>query len=220
MIIRVLPELENRSQWLAFMRREQPYCLIEQPECLVDFQTHFLQLTLFSQDHRDPERYTLGSRASMKPAWDLIKGCNWSLRRIIEGLEQLEFDANVRDNALLGVHGDVSVRKRRAREPNLIAPSQSGLLTPLRELPDNWTVASLSKLLANAQYRDWNDECNPPLLSPRTLLIALRDSAEHWQVARDGGRLFVLYKGEPLASFTPNLEPPPPRLRESEQPAL
>ena len=75
----------------------------------------------------------------------------------------------MRDNALLGVHGDVSVRKRRAREPNLVAPSQSGLLTPLRELPDNWTVASLSKLLANAQYRNWNDECNPPLLSPRTL---------------------------------------------------
>lgn len=215
MIIRVLPELESREQWLAFVRREQPYCLIEAPECLVDFQTHFLQLTLFNRDpdqtHRDPERYTLGSRASMQPAWDLIKACGWSLKRIIAGLEQLGFDSNVRDNALLGLHGDVTVRKRFARERNLVPPSASGLLAPLTALPEQWSGETLCRLLANGQWHDWQAEADGAP-SPRALLLALQQSCEQWQVARRDGRLVLRYAGVPQVSFIPDPTPPKPRL--------
>ncbi|KEA63700.1 hypothetical protein ADIMK_2156 [Marinobacterium lacunae] len=212
MIIRVLPELENRDQWLAFLRREQPYCLIEQPECLVDFQTSFLQLTLFNQDNRDPERYTLGARSSMQPAWDLIRGCNWSLRAIIKGLQQLDFNTNVRDNALLGLHGDVSVRKRFANERNLLSPTASGLLHPLDALPEQWSGDALCRLLANEQWRDWQSESEGENLSPRALLLALQQSCEQWQVARRGERLILRHAGTPMVSFIPDSSPPAPRL--------
>ncbi|MBV1789638.1 hypothetical protein KQ940_16410 [Marinobacterium sp. D7] len=212
MIIRVLPELENRDQWLSFLRREQPYCLVEQPECLVDFQTHFLQLTLFRQDHRDPERYTLGSRNSMQPAWDLIRGCNWSLSAIIDGLSQLDFGSNVRDNSLLGLHGDVSVRKRFASERTLLPPTASGLFKPLNRLPDQWSGDTLCRLLANEQWRDWQAENEEEAISPRALLLALQQSCDAWQVARHGERLLLRHAGKPMVSFVPDPTPPRPRL--------
>ncbi|GGB96798.1 hypothetical protein GCM10011352_23670 [Marinobacterium zhoushanense] len=216
MIIRVLPELENRDQWLSFLRREQPYCLVEQPECLVDFQTHFLQLTLFSPisnlGQRDPERYTLGSRSSIQPAWDLIRGCNWSLTAIIDGLAQLEFGTNVRDNSLLGLHGDVSVRKRFASERELLPPSASGLFTPLTQLPEQWSGDTLCRLLANEQWRDWQSESADETLSPRALLLALQQSCDSWQVARLGERLLLRHAGRPMVSFIPDSTPPKPRL--------
>jgi len=231
MIIRVLPELENRDQWLSFLRREQPYCLVEQPECLVDFQTHFLQLTLFhplndqgrsnplsnplsNNSQRDPERYTLGSRNSMQPAWDLIRGCNWSLSTIIEGLAQLDFGGNVRDNSLLGLHGDVSVRKRFASERSLLPPSASGLLQPLKTLPEQWSGDALCRLLANEQWRDWQAESNERI-SPRALLLELQQNCDDWQVAHRGERLLLRRAGKPIVSFVPDPTPPRPRLLEN-----
>ncbi len=62
MNIRVLPQLESREAWLAFCRRERPYCLIDRPSCLVDFQTHFLQLTLFETE---PELRSPSARAAL-----------------------------------------------------------------------------------------------------------------------------------------------------------
>lgn len=225
MIIRVLPELENRDQWLAFLRREQPYCLVEQPECLVDFQTSFLQLTLFNQESnrepsnreshkesRDPERYTLGSRSSMQPAWDLIRGCNWSLKAIIDGLNRLDFATNVRDNSLLGLHGDVSVRKRFVSERTLLPPTASGVLKPLERLPEQWSGDTLCRLLANDQWREWQAENEDETLSPKALLLALQQSCEQWQVARQGERLVLRHAGVPMVSFVPNPIPPKPRL--------
>lgn len=215
MIIRVLPELESRDQWLAFVRREQPYCLIESPECLVDFQTSFLQLTLFEQlpeqAHQDPKRYTLGARSSMQPAWALIKGCGWSLKQLISGLEQLDFSSNVRDNALLRLHGDLSVRKRFAHERNLLPPSASGLLRPLLQLPSQWSGETLCRLLANGQWRDWQAE-SQDAPSPRALLLALRQDCEPWQLARHGERLVLRCDGVPQVSFVPDPTPPKPRL--------
>lgn len=215
MIIRVLPELESREHWLAFIRREQPYCLIEAPECLVDFQTSFLQLTLLERDpqqqHQDPERYTLGARHSMQPAWALIKACDFSLRRIVAGLQQLDFSSSVRDNALLGVHGDITIRKRFAREPNLVSPSATGLLPPLRALPEQWSGESLCRLLANGQWRDWRAESDEAP-SPRALLLALQQSCDRWQLGQREGRLVLRHAGEPQVSLLPDLRPPRPRL--------
>lgn len=212
MIIRVLPELESRDQWLAFCRREQPYCLVERPECLVDLQTHFLQLTLFQRSaDRDPVRYTLGSRRSLEPAWDLIRGCQWSLAQIVDGLEQLDFSGNVRDNALLSRHRDLSVRKRFVREPHLTPPSASGLLNPLSSLPENWDLDSLCRLIANRQWRDWRaEQTSSP--SAQALLVALQETDAQWQVMRRGARLILLHEGTPLISLIPDTQPPEPRL--------
>ncbi len=219
MIIRVLPELESREQWIAFCRREQPYCLIERPACLVDFQTSFLQLTLFAPATanaapdvtRDPVRYSLGSRHSMQPAWELIKGCQWSLHQLLDGLEQLDFDSNVRDNALLQLHGDLSVRKRFVHEPRLVAPAASGLLAPLTQLPDSLTHDELCRLLANQQWHSWRD-LGANRASPQALLLSLQQQPAAWNLLHQGARLVLLYCGQPLASFIPDLTPPQPRL--------
>lgn len=218
MIIRVLPELESRDAWLAFMRREQPYCLIERPQCLVDFQTHYLQLTLFPHPelaHRDPVRYSLGSRQSMQPAWNLVRGCHWSLRQVIEGLEQLDFSSNVRDNSLLKLHGDLTVRKRFVRETRLIAPAASGLLHPLIRLPKAFSVLDLSRLLANRQFQDWRAE-SAGAPSPQACLLALEQQPDAWQIAQRDGRLVLFYEGAPLLSFIADLSPRRPRLTTAE----
>lgn len=214
MNIRVLPELESREQWLAFIRREQPYCLVEEPPCLVDFQTSFLQLTLFNSDHRDAERYTLGSRSAMQPAWELIKGCNWSLRRLAEGLAQLDFSSNVRDNELLRNHTDLSVRKRFVNEPRLLPPSSTGLLQPLKQLPQQWSCETLCQLLANEQWRDWRNE-GEAAVSPKALLLELQQNLLLWQVARRDERLYLRREGRPVVSFIPDPVQPAPRLAET-----
>lgn len=213
MNIRVLPELESRDQWLAFIRREQPYCLVEEPQCLVDFQTSFLQLTLFSADHRDAERYTLGSRSAMQPAWALIKGCNWSLKHLTRGLSELDFSSNVRDNELFRGNTDLSVRKRFVHEPRLVPPAATGLLQPLQALPAQWSGESLCQLLANEQWRDWRNE-GDTTITPRALLLELQQNLPLWQVARSGERLFLRREGEPLVSFIPDPVQPAPKLAE------
>ncbi|WP_417533206.1 hypothetical protein [Marinobacterium stanieri] len=212
MIIRVLPQLETRAEWLAFCRRESPYCMVDAPPCLVDFQTHFLQLTLFTD--KDPVRYTLGSRRSIDPAWQLIKRCNWSLKAMLEGLETLDFGSNVRDNELLGVHTDLSARRSFPRDPHLNAPDCSHLLTPLPHFPAHWDEHTLQRLLISGQFRDWRLEQDTIELSPRSLLVELVEHPRIWSAQLTGPRLQVLYKHRALiASCIPDLsmsneEPP------------
>lgn len=206
MIIRILPQLESRDEWLAFCRREQPYCLVDRPRCLVDFQTHFLQLTLFETT---PEvRFTLGSRRSMEPAWKLIKGCNWSLTRLIAGLESLDCGSNARDSSLLGLGGDLSARRSFPRDPHLHSPDSSCLLPPLQQWPAAWDSHSLSCLLANEQYRDWREEAPESGLSAASILLDLLDHPTSWSGRRDGPRLQLLYRNRVLASLIPELSRP------------
>lgn len=204
MIIRVLPQLESREEWLAFCRREMPYCLIDHPSCLVDFQTHFLQLTLF--DTVPEVRYTLGSRRSMEPAWQLIKGCNWSLTRLIEGLASLDFGSNVRDNGLLGLEGELSARRSFPRDAHLHSPASSRLLAPLKTLPQHWCAHTLSCLLANEQFRDWREEQEDASLSAAGVLLDMLDHSELWSGRPFGPRLQLCYRGQVLASLIPELE--------------
>jgi hypothetical protein len=208
MNIRVLPQLESREAWLAFCRRERPYCLIDRPSCLVDFQTHFLQLTLFETE---PElRYTLGSRRSMEPAWRLIKGCNWSLTRLIQGISSLDFAGNARDNGLLGLGSELSVRRSFPRDPHLHSPNSSRLLAPLKTLPQHWSGHALSCLLANEQFRDWRGEPAGASLSATAVLLDLLDHAEQWQARPAGPRLLLSRQGRTVASLIPALDKPTP----------
>lgn len=119
MNIAVFPSLESKEDWLNFFRREHPYCLIDMPSTLVDFQSTFLQLTCFKPDEEDAVRYTLGSRSSLEPAWQLIKRCGWSLQSVIEGLDSLNFSTNVRDKSTFKIPSELSVRKSFAKEPRL-----------------------------------------------------------------------------------------------------
>lgn len=205
MIIRVLPQLESRDAWIAFCRRELPYCLVETPACLVDFQSHFLQLTLFTT--APPVRYTLGSRHSMDPAWRLIKGCRWSLRALVDGLQSLDFGANVRDNELLGVHTDLSVRRSFPRDRHLQPPGCSEVLAPLRQQPAQWTPRHLRRLLAHQQYRDWRPEREEPGPGPEAVLLDLLEQGEHWQAQAAGPRLLLQRQQRPVASLIVELAP-------------
>ncbi|MGB2130025.1 MAG: hypothetical protein ACPHXW_01285 [Marinobacterium sp.] len=203
MIIRVLPQLETRADWVAFCRREAPYSLVDTPSCLVDFQTHFLQLTLFQPS--GPVRYTLGSRRSIDPAWQLIKRCDWSLSALLKGLDTLDFGSNVRDNELLGVHTDLSARRSSPRDPHLHAPDSSALLRLLTRFPSHWNLKSLQQLLVNGQFRDWRLEQDSVELTPRALLVELTERPTTWSARLAGPRLQLSYKQTLFASLIPDL---------------
>ncbi|WP_151705531.1 hypothetical protein [Nitrincola alkalilacustris] len=211
MIIRVLPELENREQWLAFMRRDMPYCLVENPECMLDFQTTFLQLTLFPQTS-DPVRYTLGSRRSMEPAWNLIKGCGWRLSVVLEGVKKLDFSSNVRDNHLLQLQGELTARKSFPRDRHMIAPSASGLLHPVAQYPESWDHQLVSRLLANRQYRALQLNLAEHH-APEQMMLSLQQEPQRWRIEQDGQQLHLLLDDQPYASLIPQPGPAIRRLQ-------
>ncbi|WP_415895842.1 hypothetical protein ACMXYQ_05415 [Neptuniibacter sp. PT34_22] len=227
MIIPVLQQLNSRDQWMAFCRRELPYCFIESPECLVDFQTTFLKITLLPKNTliHDAVKYSLGSRTSMEPVWRLIKGCNWDLNAILTGLEQMAFDSNVRDNSLLKVHTDLSVRKYFSRERCLVSPNTLGLLEPLMAQPDIWDAQSLAKLISHQQFSSLQNEVKalpgskqnagapPPSIS--TIMMILLDPVEQCIGQVHKGRLHIFRGKQPFISFIPKLAWPKPRLKTS-----
>ncbi|WP_415903243.1 hypothetical protein ACMXYR_05725 [Neptuniibacter sp. QD29_5] len=227
MIIPVLQQLNSRDQWMAFCRRELPYCFIESPECLVDFQTTFLKITLLPKDTliHDAVKYSLGSRTSMEPVWRLIKGCNWDLNAILTGLEQMAFDSNVRDNSLLNVHTDLSVRKYFSRERCLVSPNTLGLLEPLMAQPDIWDAQALAKLISHQQFSSLQNEVKalpgskqnagapPPSIS--TIMMILLDPVEQCIGQLHKGRLHIFRGKQPFISLIPKLAWPKPRLKTS-----
>ncbi|UTW13605.1 hypothetical protein [Marinobacterium rhizophilum] len=220
MLIRVLPALNHRDHWIGLCQRESPYCFIETPECLVDFQTGFLQITLLGsaiRDGREAVKFSLGSRQSLEPAWALIRACNWRLDKLIEGLESLDFRSNVRDNSLLGVHTDLSVRRYFARERHISSPSRLGLLAPLQQNPDLWDSHNLCRLLANDQWQDLRfipASDTPDNENGSTLLLQALDAPEHWLGLWRNGRLYLLHRRQAVASLVPDLRPPQPRLQQ------
>lgn len=225
MIIRVLPQLNNRKQWIDFCRREVPYCFVEQPECLVDFQSSHLQITLLagSAQGKQAIKYSLGSRRSVEPAWSLIRACNWNLSSMINGLEQMDFSSNVRDNSLLGVHTDLSARKFFSKERALLPPSRTGLLHPLLESPDIWNGDNLLRLIANQQYSGLRNEQRAlpgtgemggiPVPSQQGLQLMLLEKPEQWIGQNHHGRLFLYRDRQPHLSLIPSFTAPPPRLK-------
>lgn len=221
MIIPVLPQLHSRSEWIAFCRRETPYCYVEYPECLVDMQTTYLQLTLFStgMQGRDATKYSLGSRVSVEPVWQLIKSCDWQLKRILEGLESMDFSSNVRDNSLLKVHTDITVRKSFSKERTLIGPSTLGSLHPVIDEPAVWDGAMLARLLANLQFRQYRSgPDNSSQADANSLLLDIIQTPQQWLGERHQGKLHLLQRNSTSAqlhnqaSLLPDFRRPAPRL--------
>lgn len=217
MLIRVLPALDSRDRWIDFCRRETRQAFVETPETLIDFQSSYLQLTLLDGDFIDGRqaiKYSLGARHSPEPAWALIRACNWCLGTLLEGLEQLDFRGNVRDNSLLGVHTDLTVRRFFARDRRLGSPSRLGLLEPLPAAPPLWSAEALCRLLANGQWRDLkgeNGSSDAP--DPASLLLQLLDAPADWFGLERNGRLYLLHLRAPVASLKPDYRMPEPRLK-------
>lgn len=206
MLIRVLPSIETREDWLSFFRREHPYCLVETPAVLVDFQSTFLQLTSFEHQGTTPIRYTLGARSSLEPAWQLIKGCGWRLSCVMEGLQSLDFNTNVRDNTPFKLPSDLSVRKSFAREPRL---------EPLlhRSNHTGLTPEALARRLRDGQYRDWKALSAPPLPSFHSTLLSLSTEPWRWQVEQQDGLVYLFLEGRQIYQCQLTTEAPKHSLR-------
>ena len=216
MKIPLLPALENRQQWLDFCRRTPAVGYIEAPLTLVDFQTTFLQISVLEQDTLDGRaaiKYSLGSKRSIEPAWQLIKDCNWSLAFVLEGLEQMDFASNVRDNSLLKAHSDLSVRKFFSKERQVLAPTQLGNLTPLTSAPANWDGKALIELLSHQQYSQLVFRDNSAPNTARQLLLTIMADASSWLAKMQGEQLIIYRDKRPYAKLTPKLQPVTPRLK-------
>jgi len=234
MIITVLPELQTRQQWIEFCQRKHPYCYIQRPECLIDLQTTYLQLTLLQgvRHGKEAVKYSLGSRVSIEPVMKLITACNWQLSAVIAGLNELDFSSNVRENSILGVHTDLTVRKFYAKERRIIPPGSIGLLAPLNEPPQTWYARPLLRLIGHRQFTDLRNEqlvlpsgddsfATIPAPQPEQLQIALMDEPQRWRGEQDGSRLYLLRDDQAFASLIPDFSKPEPRLKQKRsQPLL
>ena len=219
MHIPVLNQLETRTEWISFFRMERPYVYLKHPLCLVDFQSTFLQITLLHEDMldgRQATKYSLGSKSSMEPAWTLIKACHWQLSDIITGLESLSFSSNARDNAFLGIHTDLSVRKFFSKDKQLLAPSLIGSIEPLLTLPKKWETKHICQLLSHQQYLSVSFLPSPDKDAPiRSVILRLLESSSGWNVEQRDAHLILSYQNKPILDITPNLKKPTPRLKEA-----
>ncbi|SEQ53893.1 hypothetical protein SAMN03080615_01908 [Amphritea atlantica] len=232
MNIRCLPHLNTKQAWLDFCKREVSSCFIESPEAMVDFQTTYLMITVLDNNTRHGKqaiKYSLGSRSSLKPAWKFIQACDFNLQMMIDGLAEINFDGNVRDNSLLKAHTDLTVRKFFSKDRSIISPGNLGRLIPLTEAPSLWTLPHLSRLLANQQFRGLRSEQlalpgndqfmveykGIPAPEAQELLVGIINQPEQWQVRphpNDAGRLIIVHQDAPLCSFEPDFTPPTPKL--------
>lgn len=220
MHIPVLNQLETRTQWISFLRRERPLAYIKTPLALIDCQSTYLQITLLDAtmlDGRQAIKYSLGARYSMAPAWKLIKACHWQLSAIITGLESMDFGSNVRDNSLLGAHTDLTVRKFFAKDKHLLAPTLLGELPIQKDFPEQWDIPALCALLSRGQFTDATFLAAPDKPAPiKGVLLKLLDSAEGWSChTHASGEVELSYRGKPILALRPYLARPEPRLKRS-----
>ncbi len=218
MIIRILPSLNDRQQWIEFCRREVPYCFVEQPDTLVDFQSTHLVITLLNKQVRNGKeavKYSVGSRQSVEPAWHFIKACRFSLDYMVQGLQDIEFMGNVRDNSQSGFLPDVNIRQYFAKEQAVISPAFLGELEPLPHYPQQWELHQCCRLLANQQFQNLRFEkkalngghCGSP--DAQTLLINLVENPDQWRVRLRDSRLWLINGKQPMFSLEPMLESAP-----------
>lgn len=184
-------------------------------------QTTYLQLTLLGtgKQGRDATKYSLGSRLSVEPVWQLIKSCDWQLMKILEGLESMDFSSNVRDNSLLKAHTDITVRKSFSKERTLIAPASLGTLHPVTDEPAIWDGPVLARLLANLQFRQYRSgPDNRNNADTNSLLLDIIQAPQLWLGQRHEGKLHLFRRNansaklHNQASLLPDFRTPTPRL--------
>jgi hypothetical protein len=174
-------------------------------------------------------KFSLGARNSLEPAWKFIKACDFNLQIMIDGLSQINFDGNVRDNSLLKAHTELTVRKYFAKERSVISPGHLGRLLPLTSTPQHWDIQHLLRLLTNHQYLDLRTEQlalpnsddfmvefkGIPVPEVQSMLVEILNQPEHWQVRphpNDSMRIIVLRENAPLCSFKPDYHQPKPKM--------
>lgn len=216
MLIRILPSLETREAWLIFLNREVPYCLVDDLAVLVDFQHTFLQVTQLNNEDFDPIRYTLGARSSMEPAWQLIKGCNWSLKKLIDGLNTLNFNSNARDNSGFSLPKDISVRKSFANEPRLLSARHlliNAKSISIASLSANW----MANIIRNEQYTGWITlNKSATNINPHTACLSLSTEPCRWAFERSGNAVTLYLDGQPHINFQLTRKAPPRHLLSTE----
>ncbi|MGB1238528.1 MAG: hypothetical protein ACPG4U_09985 [Pseudomonadales bacterium] len=211
MKIPILPSLESRQQWLTFSAQEVPYAYISQPQCLVDLQSSFLQITLIDnqlRDGREALKYSLGSKRDSAPTWRFIESCQWSLAHIVKGLSVLSFDSNVRDNSLLKQHSDISVRQFFAKDKCIVSPV---LLQPLRELSsasEKWELQQVQQLLLHRQYTQFSWLTKTPPDSEQALLLQLISYPNSWKIIQRHNRIILAQNDSYIAQFSPAIGTP------------
>lgn len=216
MVIRILPRLSHRQEWIDFCSRETSYCYVEQPSTLVDFQSSLLMITLLPDgliDGRKAVKYSIGSPQTIKPAWDFIEGCRFNLNLMVEGLETVDFSSNARDNHHLGFCPEANVRKFFNKESAIIAPNSTGTLNPIIETPETWRIHHIARLIANDQFTDFRSEQShlntepDGETDPSHLLVKLIEQPQQWQVRIRNRRLWLINHSVPRYSLLPELNP-------------
>ncbi len=206
MKIAILETLETQQQWQNFSLRKIPYAYVLNPLSLVDFQSTFIQLTDIDKNLRDGRqavKYSIGSRKSAQAAWLLIEKCQWSLSQLLRELKTLDFSSNVRDNSVLNIHGDLTVRQFFAKEKCVISPWLLQHLTPLTRIPNKWYLNDIKRVLSSQQISNitWLDE-RAEMRSIPAILNTLISYPQGWQINFAQGVITLLYKKSPIVSFT------------------
>lgn len=205
MKIAILETLETKQQWQDFSQRKIPYAYVLNPLSLVDFQSTFIQLTDIDKNLRDGRqaiKFSLGSRHSSQAAWALIENSQWSLNRLLQNLKTLDFNSNVRDNSILNVHGDLTVRQFFAKDKCVISPWLLQHLTPLSRAPKQWFLNDIKRLLSHQQITqlEWHN-APPDLSSIKAVLNALISYPQGWQVKSHGLQISLHYQKSEIVSF-------------------
>ncbi|EPJ49327.1 MAG: hypothetical protein OFPI_25330 [Osedax symbiont Rs2] len=209
MKIPILQSLESQRQWLTFSAQEIPYAYINSPLSLVDFQSSFLQITAIEKNLRDGRRatkFSIGSKKSSEAAWALIESCQWSLKKVLAGLNSLDFSSNVRDNSALNVHSDLSVRQFFSKDKCVISPLLLQQLSPLTAQPRTWYLNDVKRLLSCEQYSDlkWLSK-HPQFNSVHSVLLQLISYPEGWRIDRQKNYLVLSLKNTFILRFRPDI---------------
>jgi hypothetical protein len=186
MKIPIIDALETQQQWLTFSAQKTPYAYINSPLTLVDFQSSFLQITQLKhnlRDGRQAKKYSVGDRTCEQAAWSLIEHNQWSLKKILVGLNTLNFSSNVRDNSILKAHSNITVREFFAKEKCIISPRLLQQLTPLVEAPQKWQISDIERMISHQQYSDlkWLSK-DDSLNNIKAIVLQLISYPDSWQI--------------------------------------
>jgi len=199
MMIPILSELEARNQWVEFFQREQSYAQVKRPNCRIALQATYLQLTRL--DLPQPIRYTLGSRSSIEPVWDLISRCDWSLKALVEGLDGLALGASVRELSGRDWSADLSVRRSIPREQQLYTEAELGAWSAPSKTMRLDSLNAICSVIAWRKISDWESQ-----ISPLQWLLEVQDFADEWQIRHlKDGTIQLTHPHRPDARFKPRL---------------